>query len=600
MQQYNDVIFARNSSGSAVVPLAGASISVFNQGTRVLATIYSDNGTTLKDNPFDSTTDGRVAFYAADGRYDIEASKRGYDTIPITDVLLEDPEDIGPTEAALIGLTPKTAGEWTESLGTVQERLSHEFYVSDRIPGTGRVGRANPNRDATWNNAAWADAVDYAVEEGKTLRWTGIYQLTEPLVMDMGGKASFDVDRPSILGHGPGQSAIYYSGAADSYCLTVTGPDWDATYTPYTNAQTFGNFLIRCRNPLISDSANVCTRNAIKWERGIGVHWETINILEAKLGVELIDVVHLSNAGVLDIGFSAYGLKATRSTHLGVDNYGSPVNEVRLRVKIHSSRQWGIDLYDINNWGLTGSIENTARPGVWSAETDQFGLRVNDGGYNGPQILELSGGFHFESSGGDADLIINHTSRPGAYRIAADFVRNGSSVYVPNNIVFNTTGATRAIVDLSGSSFSSVNGYTPSSSRRYVTENVSGGSAWLHQFIDHATLYESDTERPAFLRSGHRQESHPHAWVLFTAAGTVSNAFNTTGPVTKNATGDFTWTLSTPNLTSTYPVFMGASLVALTMEIVSRSTTAIQVRFRNTAGTLTDPSSEVSLIAMYG
>ena len=52
--------------------LGGGTVTVYSAGSTVLATIYSDNGTTPQSNPL--STDiltGRYNFYAANGAYDL-------------------------------------------------------------------------------------------------------------------------------------------------------------------------------------------------------------------------------------------------------------------------------------------------------------------------------------------------------------------------------------------------------------------------------------------------------------------------------------------------------------------------------------------------
>lgn len=58
--------------------IGGAQVSVYLAGTSTLATIYSDNGSTTKANPFlTSVTSGVVDFYAANGAYDLVLSAAG-------------------------------------------------------------------------------------------------------------------------------------------------------------------------------------------------------------------------------------------------------------------------------------------------------------------------------------------------------------------------------------------------------------------------------------------------------------------------------------------------------------------------------------------
>jgi len=67
MGNYSEVL--RDQYGRAI---GGATVSVYNSGTGTLATIYTDNGVTLKANPFlTDALDGRFNFYADNGVYDI-------------------------------------------------------------------------------------------------------------------------------------------------------------------------------------------------------------------------------------------------------------------------------------------------------------------------------------------------------------------------------------------------------------------------------------------------------------------------------------------------------------------------------------------------
>lgn len=88
MQQYTDCVQTR--AGTAV---AGASVLVKTLAG-VTATIYSDNGVTTQANPITTDSNGRFAFYAADGRYSLTISKTGViDTQTLTDIVfLGDPD----------------------------------------------------------------------------------------------------------------------------------------------------------------------------------------------------------------------------------------------------------------------------------------------------------------------------------------------------------------------------------------------------------------------------------------------------------------------------------------------------------------------------
>lgn len=60
-----------------------STVSVFNAGTAVLASIFSDSGGTPKANPFTANTDGSWNFWANPGSYDVQFSGQGI-TTPFT------------------------------------------------------------------------------------------------------------------------------------------------------------------------------------------------------------------------------------------------------------------------------------------------------------------------------------------------------------------------------------------------------------------------------------------------------------------------------------------------------------------------------------
>jgi hypothetical protein len=124
MQKFIETITA--SANGTLVPLSSATVTVRLAGTGTLATLYSANNTgSPQANPLTSSATGLVAFYAADGRYDITVSKVGFAPVTIGDVLLEDPADgiiktidgatiTGSTvDSTAIGATDASTGRFT-------------------------------------------------------------------------------------------------------------------------------------------------------------------------------------------------------------------------------------------------------------------------------------------------------------------------------------------------------------------------------------------------------------------------------------------------------------------------------------------------------
>lgn len=100
MEQYTDIALtstldANGTPTGNVIYLAGATITVRDSNGDI-ATIYSDDGLTLKANPFTADTDGEYAFFAANGVYSITVAKTGYITDTKSDLTLYDPNDVWP------------------------------------------------------------------------------------------------------------------------------------------------------------------------------------------------------------------------------------------------------------------------------------------------------------------------------------------------------------------------------------------------------------------------------------------------------------------------------------------------------------------------
>jgi hypothetical protein len=99
VQKYQNSI--QDLKGNAV---AGASIAVYIFGTASLATVYSDNGVTvIAPGELLSDAEGEFAFYAVNGRYNVQVVAAGLASQTTYDVLLFDPADAGITSVKNYG-----------------------------------------------------------------------------------------------------------------------------------------------------------------------------------------------------------------------------------------------------------------------------------------------------------------------------------------------------------------------------------------------------------------------------------------------------------------------------------------------------------------
>jgi Carboxypeptidase regulatory-like domain len=101
MQKYFDSVFG-DSSG--LRPIVGALVTVRN-ANNTLATIYSNNGTTVAPNPLTTDVTGYFEFYAPDGRYNITITADGFSSQIRNDVLFEDPQNASALVASTLQVT---------------------------------------------------------------------------------------------------------------------------------------------------------------------------------------------------------------------------------------------------------------------------------------------------------------------------------------------------------------------------------------------------------------------------------------------------------------------------------------------------------------
>lgn len=106
MQRYFDVV--QTQTGRAI---NGASVSVYDSNGN-LATLYSDDGVTLENNPLTTNADGEYGFYAANGTYSIVITATGYAGQTLPGVILFDPNgatieatSLNPDNSYAIGTT---------------------------------------------------------------------------------------------------------------------------------------------------------------------------------------------------------------------------------------------------------------------------------------------------------------------------------------------------------------------------------------------------------------------------------------------------------------------------------------------------------------
>lgn len=121
MQKFRDVLLNAGGGG----PIASVQVTV-NKAAGGLATIYSDNGVTVKSNPFTTGADGGFAFYARNGRYTVSYAKTGF-SFASDDLTLFDPREA-------VGLNPLEYGTTIEAGVTAIQAAAVGTTISNADP----------------------------------------------------------------------------------------------------------------------------------------------------------------------------------------------------------------------------------------------------------------------------------------------------------------------------------------------------------------------------------------------------------------------------------------------------------------------------------
>jgi hypothetical protein len=90
MKKYLNSVVAKFDTTQSGNAATGTTITVRDNGTGIKATLYSDNGTTEKENPFTVDSNANYEFYVANGRYNIIQDEGLATELSLTDVSIFD------------------------------------------------------------------------------------------------------------------------------------------------------------------------------------------------------------------------------------------------------------------------------------------------------------------------------------------------------------------------------------------------------------------------------------------------------------------------------------------------------------------------------
>lgn len=196
MQKYSDIIL--NHQGR---PVSGAVVQVTTYPSNTAATIYAtDGGAAVASVTSDGN--GRFAFYAADGHYNLLITGRGIAPITVTDVTLNDPAN-EPTLSAMAS----AVGSSLIGYANFGKPLTVEFMLTILSNGVHNVmdpqwAGGSDATGATDCTAAWQACANYTATNGGVFYVPrGVYLLDYVQFKDFVYRSHVQMDFPTIFGN---------------------------------------------------------------------------------------------------------------------------------------------------------------------------------------------------------------------------------------------------------------------------------------------------------------------------------------------------------------------------------------------------------------
>ena len=247
MEHYTDVL--QDTHGNII---GQATVHVYLPGTTTHATIYSDNISTVKANPFSSNTfDGTYDFYAADGRYDLVFSKPGvtFNALLTKGIALFDVSTFSSpsafsaitsgtniTAAMVLGSGSSLTYAGTGSLNASLFRGNAVVGMADG--GTG-VSSATDDGVLVGSGAAWVVSIIPSCSNpttSKLLYNNGTNAFSCGTDQSAGGSTTFDA-----IGAGTNTTAAFVVGTGSSLSVSGTGAITANNFWPNVVTVNAGN-----------------------------------------------------------------------------------------------------------------------------------------------------------------------------------------------------------------------------------------------------------------------------------------------------------------------------------------------------------------------
>lgn len=475
-----------------------------------------------------------------------------------------------PSGADLVKFTHGVAGSVPRTLSSVlRERVSVLDFIPEALHATIRARTENTDVRSYFQSAA-----SLCSAQGRDLYIpAGRYFLSSGVVFD-GSAALLDTSpRPCIYGDGPTNSVLEFGpGNFDGFTI-LGGPQPGAGWHLHSQ---FEGFSLHKGDKL-----------------GRGMFMDNC----AFFGVSHVfisgwDYGYWGN-DVLSCAFHRFGVRNGKKGFFAQYVNGSRPNAISFfNCHLASNDEYGALFGGAGNVTFYGgSIEGNG--GALGAGVG-WGLKLQDSG-NESGVAVAIHGTYFEANRGAADVWVAQTT---ADHIAvsitgATFNRINSGIYTDNNIRINNSGSANVWLSVAGCGFRHLGSYAPNAGRPCIaTTNAGVGGAKVRVNTLGGNMFSSSVDSPESLTNiAHVESSIPTAWGLWTVSGGVVTALrakNISG-VVRNAAGDYTVTLQEGAAILFPQATISADLGDFRASCIAINSAQIQIRVRNSAGTLADP-----------
>jgi len=296
MQRHEDVVL--NQIGT---PIPGVTVTVRVQnatpGSGALATIYSDDGTTIiSGSAVTTNTFGRFFFFAPDGKYDLTATGSGITTYTLADIEIADVTERFSSDSGWT-VDTQTVGIWNNIRVVDGAKFTTIQAAHDDLPSTGGYIFV-PSGDRTFSSDLTLSKPVAIIAD------IGVWTLGTNRILIRSDNVTLIGPTPGLINLSTGQLVFDYDGTSSAVDMGDGTTDTDGllleNFRIQANsgtAQTSGT----ARGLKTTSVSHSVFRNLVVQNFQSGIAWEATTTASA--GGSILNEVYNFNTAQVDNGF---------------------------------------------------------------------------------------------------------------------------------------------------------------------------------------------------------------------------------------------------------------------------------------------------------